>query len=107
MPPLCCLHGGKGREKINIKIDVKQPLEKPDSCVEVVCTGLEVFFYWSKGQPQVGAKAIVTSGSVQRDIVINGTHIRVKSVFGDIPLEKALANIAKRKPSEPGKDGKS
>ena len=36
--------------------------------------------------------------TVERDVVINGTHIHVKSVFyGKIPLEKALGNIAKRK----------
>ena len=35
---------------------------------------------------------------IERNVVINGTHIRVKSVFsGTIPLEKALGNIAKRK----------
>jgi hypothetical protein len=34
----------------------------------------------------------------ERDIVVNGTHIRLKSVFyGKIPLEKALGNIAMRK----------
>ena len=33
-----------------------------------------------------------------RNVIINGTHIRIKSVFSDkIPLEKALGNIAKRK----------
>jgi len=47
----------KGLEKINIKIDGKQLLDKPDSYAEVSCTGLEVFIYWSNGQPQVGAKA--------------------------------------------------
>ena len=52
-------------------------------------------------------KVPVTSGIIQRDVVINGTHIRVKSVFGDIPLEKVLANIAKRKLAEPEKGGKS
>ena len=30
-------------------------------------------------------------------IVVNGTFIRVKSVFGNVPIEKALANIARRK----------
>ena len=38
------------------------------------------------------------NNAVERDIVINGTHIRIKSVFnGNIPLEKALGNIAVRK----------
>jgi len=45
---------------------------------------------------------------IERNIFVNGTHIRVKSVFnGDIPLEKALANIAKRKLAGTGKNGKS
>jgi hypothetical protein len=46
----------KRLEKINIKIDGKQLLDKPDSYAEVSCTGLEMFIYWSNGQPQVGAK---------------------------------------------------
>ncbi len=34
----------------------------------------------------------------ERDIVVKGTHIHIKSVFnGKIPLEKALGNIAVRK----------
>jgi len=32
--------------------------------------------------------------------IINGTHIRVKSVFGDIPLEKALGNLVQRRISD-------
>jgi len=33
--------------------------------------------------------------------VINGTHIRVKSVFnGSVPLEKALGNLVLRKVSD-------
>ena len=48
----------KGLEKINIKIDGKQLLEAPESgYVEVAFTGLEVFIYWSSGQPNVGARA--------------------------------------------------
>ena len=36
--------------------------------------------------------------TAERKIVINGTHIRIKSVFDNkITLEKALTNIAKRK----------
>ena len=35
------------------------------------------------------------------DMVINGTHIRVRSVFnGSIPLEKALGNLVLRKISD-------
>ncbi len=47
----------KNLDKINIKIDGKQLLEKPDGFVEVNLTGLELFVYWSNGQPQVAAKA--------------------------------------------------
>ena len=48
----------KGLEKINVRIDGKQLLEAPESgYVEVTLAGLEVFIYWSNGQPQVGAKA--------------------------------------------------
>ena len=47
----------KGLEKINVKIDGKQLLDPPDGNAEVGFTGLEVFIYWSNGQPQVGAKA--------------------------------------------------
>jgi len=36
--------------------------------------------------------------SLERHVVINGTHIRIKSVFtDDVPLEKAPANIARRR----------
>jgi hypothetical protein len=47
----------KGLEKINVRIDGKQLMEAPNGYVEVNFTGLEVFIYWSQGQPQVGAKA--------------------------------------------------
>lgn len=47
----------KGLDKIAIKIDGTQLMEKPGSYVEVNFTGLEVFIYWLNGQPQVGAKA--------------------------------------------------
>ena len=48
----------RGLEKINIKIDGKQLMEKPASgYVEVAFTNLEVFIYWSNGQPMVGARA--------------------------------------------------
>ncbi|GAA6397059.1 hypothetical protein [Solibaculum mannosilyticum] len=47
----------KGLEKINIKIDGPQLLDVPDGYVEVKFDGLEVFVYWSNGQPQIGAKA--------------------------------------------------
>jgi hypothetical protein len=44
-------------EKLCVKIDGKQQMEKPDGYAEVSFTGLEVFIYWMNGQPQVGAKA--------------------------------------------------
>jgi len=47
----------KELEKINVKIDGKQLMEKPEGYSEVTFTGLEIFVYWSNGQPQVGAKA--------------------------------------------------
>ena len=47
----------KGLDKIAVKIDGKQLVEKPDGYAEVSLTGLEVFIYWLNGQPNVGAKA--------------------------------------------------
>ena len=47
----------KGLEKINVRIDGKQLMEAPNGYVEVIFDDLEVFIYWSKGQPQVGARA--------------------------------------------------
>ena len=44
-------------DKINVKIDGEQLIEKPEGYAEVKFTGLEVFIYWLNGQPQVGAKA--------------------------------------------------
>ena len=44
-------------DKINVKIDRKQLIEKPDGYAEVHFTGLEVFIYWLNSQPNVGAKA--------------------------------------------------
>lgn len=47
----------KNLDKINVKIEGKQLIEKPDGYAEVKFTGLEVIIYWLNGQPQVGAKA--------------------------------------------------
>ena len=47
----------KGLDKINVRIDGDKRMEAPDGDVEVRFDGLEVFIYWSQGQPQVGAKA--------------------------------------------------
>ena len=44
-------------DKISIKIDGKQQVEKPEGYAEVAFSDLEVFIYWLNGQPQVGAKA--------------------------------------------------
>jgi len=41
------------------------------------------------------------SDNAEREVIVNGTHIRVKSVFnGNIPLEKALGNLVQRKISD-------
>lgn len=47
----------KGLEKINVKIDGPQQMEKPEGYVDVKFDNLEVFVYWSNKQPQVGARA--------------------------------------------------
>ena len=47
----------KGLDKINVRIDGDKLMDAPDGYVEVRFDGLEVFIYWSQGQPQVGAKA--------------------------------------------------
>jgi len=44
-------------EKIGVKIEGKQLLEAPEGYAEVTFTDLEIFIYWSNGQPQVAAKA--------------------------------------------------
>jgi len=44
-------------EKIGIKIEGKQLLEAPEGYAEVTFTDLEIFIYWSNGQPQVAARA--------------------------------------------------
>ena len=50
----------------------------------------------------------VKETTIERNMVINGTHIHIKSVFSDkIPLEKALANIAQRKLANLNRDSKS
>ena len=47
----------KGLDKINVRIDGEKRMDTPDGYVEVRFDGLEVFIYWSQGQPQVGARA--------------------------------------------------
>ena len=46
-----------GLEKLSVKIEGKQRMEKPEGYVEVEFVGLEVSVYMSGGQPQVAAKA--------------------------------------------------
>lgn len=47
----------KGLDKIGVKIEGKKLMETPDSFVEVVFNGLELFLYMMNGQPQIGARA--------------------------------------------------
>ena len=47
----------KGLDKINVRIDGEKRMDTLDGYVEVRFDGLEVFIYWSQGQPQVGARA--------------------------------------------------
>jgi len=44
-------------EKIGVKIEGKQLLEAPEGYAEVTFSDLEIFIYWSSGQPQVAARA--------------------------------------------------
>ena len=44
-------------EKLGVKIEGKQLLEKPDGFAEVEFSGLEIFAYESQGKTQVSAKA--------------------------------------------------
>ena len=46
-----------GLEKLGVKIDGKQHLEKPDGFAEVEFTGLEVFAYEAQGKTQISARA--------------------------------------------------
>ena len=47
----------KAFEKIGVKIEGPQLLEKPDGFVEVVFDGLEIYAYLANGQIQIGARA--------------------------------------------------
>lgn len=46
-----------GLEKLGVKIDGKQLLDKPDGFAEVEFIGLEVFAYESQGKTQISARA--------------------------------------------------
>lgn len=47
----------KAFEKVGVKIEGPQQLEKPDGFVEVVFDGLEIYAYLANGQIQIGARA--------------------------------------------------
>lgn len=47
----------KGFEKLAVKIEGPQQMDKPDGYAEVVFDGLEIYAYVSGGQIQVGARA--------------------------------------------------
>lgn len=47
----------RGLDKINIKIDGNQLVEKPNGYVEVIFTGLELSLYMMNNQPQIKATA--------------------------------------------------
>ena len=47
----------KGLDKINVRIDGDKRMEATDGYADVRFDDLEVFIYWSQGQPQVGARA--------------------------------------------------
>lgn len=44
-------------EKINVRVDGGKRMDKPKDFARVEFQNLEVFIYWSQGQPQVGARA--------------------------------------------------
>ena len=46
-----------GLEKLGVKIDGKQLVEKPDGFAEVEFDGLEVFAYEAQGKTQISARA--------------------------------------------------
>ena len=46
-----------GLEKLGVKIDGKQLLEKPDGFSKVEFSGLEVFAYEAQGKTQISARA--------------------------------------------------
>ena len=46
-----------GLEKLGVKIDGKQLLDKPDGFAEVELDGLEVFAYEAQGKTQISARA--------------------------------------------------
>lgn len=46
----------KGLDKINVRIDGDKLMDAPDGYAEVRFDGLEVFIYWSQGQPPGGGQ---------------------------------------------------
>ena len=53
------------------------------------------------------SKLSVNEHAIERNVTINGTYVRIKSIFGDIPLDKVLANIAKRRLAESKRSDKT
>ena len=48
----------RGLEKVNVRIDGKKVMEKPENgFVDVRFDNLEVYIYWLAGKPEVGARA--------------------------------------------------
>jgi len=47
----------RGFEKISVKIEGPQLLEKPDGYAEVRAENMEVYVYWSQGDYHVAARA--------------------------------------------------
>ena len=50
----------KGLDKINVRIDGDKLMDAPDGYAEVSFRRLEVFIYWSQGQPQGGGQGTVS-----------------------------------------------
>ena len=46
-----------GFDKISVKIEGHQRVEKPDNYIEVTFEGLELFIYWMNGNYELGARA--------------------------------------------------
>lgn len=46
-----------GFDKLGVKIEGQQLIEKPDSYIDVSFEGLELFVYWRSGSYDVGATA--------------------------------------------------
>jgi len=75
-----------------------------NTALETTVTRTNKFNSRPHALPQTGKQGQGERSTIERRLVINGTHIRVRSVFENIiPLEKALTNIATRKLTESAK----